>query len=122
MSVIIVSDKHISAMLRFGFGNSWADAGFRHKVQTAANILREENTHSFNVRYRQDHVGYVPCVVDYTQPELSPVQVLKLLACYEGNSDQVGTYHMSSAAEEVRRIRDKAIRGLAGYDAARWEI
>lgn len=122
MSVIIVSDEHISAMLRFGFGDGWADKDFRDQLQTTANILREENTDSYNERYHQEHAEFVPCVIDYTQPELSPVQVLKLLQCYEGNSDQLGTYHCSRAAQEVRRIREKAIRRLAGYDAARWEI
>lgn len=122
MSVVIVSDEHISAMLRFGFGGSWADEEFREKLQTAANILRDENTDSYNERYPQQFAEFHPCVIDFTQPELSPVQVLKLLQCYEGNSDQLGTYYLSRAADEIRRIRDKAIRRLAGYDVARWEI
>lgn len=122
MSVVIVSNEHISAMLRFAFGSGWADSDFRTQLQSAADCLREENTDSYNERYPQDQIACEPCVIDFTQPERSPVEVLKLIQCYDGNSDQLGTYQMSRAADQIRSIRSKAIQKLAGYDAARWEI
>jgi hypothetical protein len=122
MSINIVSDAHISAILRFGFGPEWSAISFRNRLQNVADMLKADNTHSYNERYVDDQTMVEPCVIDFTQAERSPVEVLKLIQCYELNCSELGTYAGDSAADEVRAIRDKAIRQLAGYSAAEWEI
>lgn len=117
-AVKVLSDEHISALLRFGFGPDWASQENRAAVQYAADGLKEENIHSFN-EYAQDLATMVvPCVVDFTQGERSPVEILKLIHTYEANSDQLGTYHGDYAAGLIRSIRNEAICRLAGYHEA----
>lgn len=122
MSINIVSDEHISAILRFGFGPDWSATNSRNRLQNLADMFKAENTHSYNERYPDDQTMVEPCVIDFTQAERSPVEALKLIQCYELNCSALGTYAGDLAADEVRAIRDKATRQLAGYDAAEWEI
>ena len=122
MSIKIVSDKHISAILRFGFGPDWSATSFRNRLQNVADMLKAENIHSYNERYFAEQRMVEPCVIDFTQAERSPVEVLKLIQCYEVNCSALGTYPGDLAADEIRAVRDKATRQLAGFDAAKWEI
>ena len=122
MAVKILSDEHISAMLRFGFGPHWADQENRAAVQNAADGLKSENIHSFNEYAQHQATMIVPCVVDFTQGERSPVEILKLIHTYEANSDQLRTYDGDYAASLIRSIRSEAICYLAGYNEAPAEV
>lgn len=121
MSCIILSDKHLSTILRFGFGPSWADDDFRVRLQYTADRLREENILAYNERY-QENYPVLPCEIDFTVAEVSPVQALKLMKAYDDNCSELGTYHGDTAAEEIRVFRDSALALLEGFDSAPWDI
>lgn len=121
MSVMVLSDKHLSTILRFGFGPSWADEDFRSRLQSTADRLREENILAYNERY-QDELPVLPCEIDYSAQEVTPVEALKLMQAYDDNCSELGTYHGDTAAEEIRSFRQSAIARLEGYSSAPWDI
>ena len=53
---------------------------------------------------------------------LSPVQILKAIACYEYQSCEHDGWQDSEARSFCDALRDKMIRQLEGYDSAAWEL
>ncbi|EPR5023110.1 hypothetical protein ACU6C7_006158 [Pseudomonas aeruginosa] len=125
MSVHVVSQLHISAILRFVV----AHAGFDLKdkvIQELANadgeILLRENVRSVFHRYRDMDVKPAPFRLDLEAPTPSPVEVLKLIECLEYQSNASEDYFMTPAYRMLARIREKAVRALPGYNEAAWEL
>jgi len=114
----IVSDKHITAILRFGYSEKWNSPDLDTFLEQMANVLKKENI----TKYNANNTPLVPvedCQIDWDQPLLSPVEVLKLIEAYEHQcSDAPNFFPISQAARIVRGIRYKAQRLLPGYAEA----
>lgn len=121
MSCIVLSDLHLSTILRFGFGPSWADEDFRSRLQATADHLRRENILAYNERYEEED-PVLPCEIDYSAPEVTPVEALRLMQCYDECCEELGTYHGDTAAEQIRSFRVAALVRLEGWHEARWQI
>jgi hypothetical protein len=121
MSCIVLSDLHLSTILRFGFGPSWADEDFRPRLQATADQLRRENILAYNERYEEED-PVLPCEIDYSAPEVTPVEALRLMSTYDECCEELGTYHGDTAAEHIRAFRVVAFLGLDGWREARCQI
>jgi hypothetical protein len=130
MSVIIVSDEEISAMLlpiRFKHDAFyyWHDAchptdGNHHHI---GQLLIDANLASYNERYDDDHqiprtFNQVPLPPD----RFSAVQLLKLLDYYEYQTAEAPDYEAGEARAIVEMLRHRLIRRLPGYEEAPWGI
>ncbi len=83
-------------------------------------LLAAENATSVASRYNED---IVPVAGKHRSgPALSPVAVLKALACYEYQSCEHAGWTDSIPAQFVRDLRSAYTRRLPGWDAAEWSI
>ena len=132
MSAFIVSDRHISALLRAGLERD----GYGQTVQwplTRANasevgaMMLRENIASVVYRYDKDEPSRYP----NANPEqfrfrdslpLSPVETLKLISSYEYQSCEHPAWECSDARRFCEALRQHAIGRLPGWDKAAWTI
>ena len=131
MSAFLVSDKHISEMLRFA---SQQDGTVHHdgkaldlrvpsEAQKVGQILLDENYRSLNARY-----GHDPAAHDFQyepfslRPLMKAIEVVKLCHCYDYQTCETDDYYTSDAHTIVQAIQAQAIRSVPGYDEAEWCI
>jgi len=121
MSAFIVSDATIDALVTYAVGGgSWR--AIDCDPQEAGQILVNENYRSCNHRYRGEHgEPHVYSWKPYARP-LSAVEVIKLCNHYDYQACETDDYEQTQAAAIIRRIRDKAIYSLPGYDEAPWGL
>lgn len=113
-----------------------------HRMDDALHIAAElarANIASVAARYPDDQDGERPgalgtdaeIVVEAVRiadamlvrpPELSPVQMLKLLDCFDYQACEVDDYERSDARRQVQAVRRNVIASMPGYDAAAWGI
>lgn len=127
MSVMIISDNHLSAVLRFAFAKTWNDTIDREStvrvVQDAADELARVNDEAYAHRYPDEPVEeFQAPVIDWKAPLVSPVEFLKLLQCVEYQMDGLPGFHDTEAAQFIRNHRVTALGKLDGYNAAKWSI
>lgn len=127
MSVHILSDNHLSAVLRFAFAKTWNDTIDRdvtvRMVQDMANELALTNDRSYAARYPNEPVsGFDAPVVNWKQPLVSPLAFLKLLQNVEHQLDECPDFKNTEAAQFIRNQRFVAISKLDGYNELPWEI
>ena len=114
MSVFLVGDKHISALL-----NNFVNTFHENETQLGQ-ILTDENVKVYNEAY-EDDVGVMPFKLRDTEP-LHPVEILKACECYEYQACESSGYRTSKANMIINVIRDQVIKRLAGYVDAKWRI
>jgi len=103
------------------------------KLVEVAQMLWDENKKSINARYHDtvDNPDNMPGAIgeDYIiRPEdfrlhwfdYDPVQVMKAIHCYEYQSCEHKEWKDSEAIIFIRRLENKAISALPGYDEAKW--
>lgn len=134
MSAFIVGHDHIDALLSFAVGHAVRyrfPGGDIVEITTAnatetGRILLLENERSVNERYNEtDHESSQ----SYTfkpwrgQGNTPPISILKGCDCFDYQACETDDYEETLAALIIRKIRDRAISYLPGYDDAKgWEF
>ena len=126
MSAFIVTDTHISALVRYAS---------RHKVgvstplmrlnafgneQEVAQLLFEENVKSVNYLYRESETTQID--YDRGAPILTAIQAIKAAQCLRYQSCEHPEFEDSLACKFIEKIIADAIPRLEGYDSAEWAI
>ena len=127
MSAFIVSDKHISGMVKSVAYSNRVNYHWNGKLYNIPNDIDElgqklldENYRSVNYRYsevKEPHQFAMQRV-----ERLSAVQIIKLCDCYNYQACETNDYKDSEAKAIMTAIRERAIRKLAGYSEASWEL
>tara|TARA_R110000868_G_scaffold147436_1_gene368946 strand:- start:365 stop:748 length:384 start_codon:yes stop_codon:yes gene_type:complete len=126
MSAFIVSQNHINYLVQAARHIS-RDMSRRYpNGSDVALMLETENWKSVTCRYgHEKDFGETPTLRNVPfQPKvrLTPVQVLKAIACYEYQSCEHLGWETSTARQFCERLRAAMIRDLPGYEEATWEI
>lgn len=150
MSAFVVDKAHINALLQYGLSFRYGGNGNvtwyveaeqptdRYRKLTSDNVdqigqmLLDECIESVQYRYEDSPRTDLPGRTDgeYLLPfqhkplsrTPSPVEVLKLIACYEYQSCEHPGWHTSEAKVFCDALRHFAINGLPGYEEAPWEL
>jgi len=140
MSAYIVTHETINAILTFAYRHphEWdniylsEDGGWKTYLRTSradmselAQILLNENYRSVNYRYAEAETApaiQFQEVYAAAGRTWTPVEVLKLLACYDYQACECPDYAQSTAHVLVERLQYIAIHSLPGFDAAPWGI
>jgi hypothetical protein len=139
MSAFLVSDRHITEMLRFasGAGRDHITTRVYHsggvvmtlampdELEKAGQVLVNQNYKSMaalygDEKYKESHkYKYEPVPFCDLLPA---VQIIKLCDCYNYQASETGDYYQTLAYSIVRAIRDRVVECLPGYEAAEWSI
>jgi len=126
MSVFVVSDKHISALVlealsNDGFVHYYHNGECRDQTsQETGHILLNENMKAYNHRYGRND-GIHTFVFDESA-FYSPIQILKAFNCYEYQTSESPNWENSEAKSIIDWFHSDVIRQLPGYEEAAWEI
>jgi hypothetical protein len=136
MSAYVVSDNHINAMVnftrskmryseKFSFYHDGKSYEFNLNDLLDANkfaqVLIDENYRSIIFRYKGKKE--VPHSANFCRDEIvSPVQMLKLISCYEYQACENGDYDKTLASKICHKLRLNAIKFLQGYEEAKWGL
>ena len=136
MSAFIVGDDHLNALLTYAVDRRISYWNPRSKertditsrnVEEVGRILLDENVRSVDHRYGgridadEKDAGARYTFQRWTA-RLSPVQVLKAVACLDYQSCETNDWDNTLAYRICQAIKDRAISDLPGYEAAQWEI
>lgn len=130
MSCFVVSQKHISAIVRWANVHNlkagWIAAERRFvytpgKEQELVDLLYAANTKSVNARYKENHPEH-GMKFDSSAPMLTPVEVIKACDCSIHQCGEWPGFKGSEAERAIQDIKQAAIPCLPGYEAAAWEI
>ena len=129
MSVYIVSDKQISAMLTMvnktvhgsPMSYYWNDEriNFMGNIQEIGQKLVDENYKSVNFRYSRDNA---PHTFHFEPVAMEPIQVVRLCHGYNYQACEHDGWETSEAKEISRQIEHYAIKDVPGYQEAPWGI
>jgi hypothetical protein len=127
MSCYIVSDSHLSALVRYACTqnlNVYSASGRVYapgEEQQAVTLLGAANTRAYTERYgagrTADGVAYLPAA-----PLPSHMEVIKLASCFDYQASDWSQYPGSDAERFIRYVERHAVRQLPGYKEAAWEI
>jgi hypothetical protein len=126
MSCYIVSESHLSALVRYACTqnlNVYNDHGKVYapgEEQEAVNFLDAANTNAYNERYKESEpqgASYRP-----EAPLPSHIEVIKLASCFDYQASDWSQYPGSDAERFIRHIERHAVRQLPGFKEATWEI
>lgn len=121
MSVIILSDKHISVLTNF-----LNQQAFKPKcaqdltAQQIGQTLLDENTKAYCNRYREEFTQEAFTLIQ--TETLTPVQAIKAAQAYEYQASESNTWEGSDAKAIIESIINAAILQLPGYEDAKWTI
>lgn len=128
MSVHILDDNHLSAVLRFAFSNTWTDTIDREvterMVQEIADELARVNDLSYATNYPSAPVSaeFITPVVNWDIQLPTPIEFLKLLQNVEHQLCEAPNFFNTEAFRFINNYRSVAIAKLDGYNDAAWEI
>lgn len=131
MSAYILGDDNFDAILtacrlhfraRHMFINDEA-FDFDHvlHLNKIGNILKNQNCKSVNARYNESEVAD-PYKFRGVTKLYNPVQLLKILDCYDYQACETNDYGQTAAYKIVKYIRKNLIKILPGYNDAKWGI
>lgn len=118
MSAFIVSNEHIASLVNFAVVNDVIPV---QKAQVTATLLLDANVTSVNTRYNESTTA----TIDYNATPkklLTPIQAIKAAQCLEYQSCEYEGFEISTAKKIIEAIISNAIRGIDGYDTAKWSI
>lgn len=136
MSAFMVDSDHIDALVHLALygptdAANWYAPQFNCKQLDVndADMLGHElelaNARSFNSLYpsHRQMIGpfEFPDILHATRPWITTLQALKLLQCFEYQSDCDEAWESSPVCRFCGQLKDCLIRQLAGYDAAPWD-
>lgn len=138
MSAFVVNKSHINAMVqaashaRLGW---YHDKQFRQvnsdNIDAVGQMLLDENVKSVGYRYEDSQLTNLPGMADaeylipfqshFVYKRLKPVELIKIITCYEYQSCEHPEWHTSEAKVFCESLKSDAISNLPGYDEAPWE-
>ena len=141
MSAYVVDKAHISAILRGAMAVSQGRMHYYHNgqahelnsstVDQAGQMLLDECVKSVSYRYSDDAITELPgrtdaeWLVPFTAQIMGripePVELLKLINCYEYQSCEHPGWHESQSHTLTQALTHHAISRLPGYDEAWWD-
>jgi len=122
MSAFVVSKSHIDALIQAAMILRRDYIDFL-KLDETGQMLWDENHKSVNSRYHEQTavpVYHFPTFA--VRPVLTPVEVLKAIACLEYQSCEHEGWGESQAKKWLAALSEAAISALPGYEAAAWEV
>jgi hypothetical protein len=140
MSAFLCSPNHVALLARYAYNDPYHRQRYADQGQTQVDLaetLARANWDSVHHRYPDHGDGSVsvdnyvtecrdaasafrPLAAELVNP--APVLVIKQAQCFDYQASEPPDYDQSQAATLVRRVLDRAIRLLPGYDAAPWGI
>ena len=126
MSAIIVSEKHINALVTYAVSNNLlgyydSQAYVIPTADEAAAFLTERNYDSVNARYGEDTEAFKAPYEADAKPR-SAMQIVKACDYYDYQACEAPNYEETTAARLIQRIRTHAISNNPEYVEADWEI
>ncbi len=133
MSAFILSDAHLSALVRYASRNNLAASVQLHgtpghsiwriagREDETIQMLKKENAASVAYRY-EEAPDVSPVVYNTGARLLSHIEAIKAAQCFEYQSCEHPQWHESAARSVCEAITSHAVRHLPGYDAAPWAI
>lgn len=149
MSAFMVGRDHIAyvvtgaqklALGQFGFSWHWEGQGIRldssdrDQAARVGQMLWDENLKSIHARYPDtiEKPDNIPGVIGevyvyahsrpYRLDQIDFVQLLKAIHCLKYQFCEHDEWQRSQAYAFLRALEGAAVRSLAGYDDAQWEI
>ena len=139
MSAYVVEKAHINALVNVGTERKpvrWYHDKEWHtltsdNIDQVGQMLLEENIRSVSAMYQGSGVASLPGRTDgdYLIPfrhritlPLSPVVILKQIACYKYQACESDDWKQTEAYAFCKALRDRMISELPGYDDAPWGI
>jgi len=143
MSAFVVDKAHINAMIDAGLsvksrpmhwypeGKEGSSSLTQLNASEVGQMLLDECVKSVCYRYKDSEMTDLPGRTDaeyllpfqykrFANPP-TPVEVLKLISCYEYQSCEHPEWKTSEAWHFCQALRQSTIGRLPGYDAAPWE-
>lgn len=131
----VYTNNAVETQVWNGQAMSWSMIAYNaHGEDALGGLLWSENQQSVAERYPDDHEGTWPgpcglttadiLAYTYTPPQRmpSPVEALKLLACYEYQACEHREWKQSAAKAICEQLRSAFISALPGYDEAPWGL
>ena len=130
MSAFIVSEKHITAMINSMIPHYSGDSTgyywdrkthyFNGNSQEIGQKLLEQNYRSVNSRYGKSIEA--PVYKGILSRTRSPIEIIKACHCYNYQSCETDNWQYTEAYAISKAIEAAAVRRIAGYEEANWEI
>jgi hypothetical protein len=135
MSAFVVTKQHIDAMVTAGLPRPgdpgwirWSDPVDPQRTHIlnldtadrAGSLMWQENRVSVNHRYRDG--DEIDVLYAFELLGHNPVTVLKLIDCYEYQSNEHPGWERSQAKRLCGQLRKQVISKLPGYDDAPWGL
>lgn len=122
MSAFIVHEDHINALVSYAKAKKclgdWS-------AQQWTTELYQENVKSIEYKYPSDKGKYPKDIAfqmdDYAASQLTAINILKMVACYEYQTGEHQEWETSAAYEMCQRLKNYAVRNLPGYEEAVYE-
>ena len=141
MSAFVVDKAHINAMIRTGLAVRYKPFHWYHKGEShslrlenaseVGQMLLDECIRSVGTRYEESNITNLPGRTDaeyilpfefkYSYEPPTPVEALKLIACYEYQSCETDDWKETEAYAFCEALISSTIGRLPGYDEAPWE-
>lgn len=139
MSAFLLSCRHLNAMLNGAVERDlplhWRHEGKSKSVGNSQNelgqMLLDENIRSVQARYSRDYRSQLPgWRPEHDEPfqwdccgyNPSPLELLKLVLCYEYQTCEHSAWPDSEAKAFCTALLRVTISRLPGYDEARWYL
>lgn len=135
MSAFLLSDRHLSAIVRAWtnatvyriqprIGDRTLDPTNFEDWQRFMDAIHAANVASVNYRYSGSPAVDVPAprYLDSRAPKVEGLALVKALDCFDYQSCEVPGYESTPIAKAIEELRMQTIRRLPGYDEAAWAI
>lgn len=128
MSAFLLSDKHLGtladAVLNYDIGGYVARRDRQEARAEVANLLKAQNINSVNARYTEQTP---PSVWDSSflnsTMEITPLQLLKMIASYNYQSCESGDWKQTEAYNLMKELEHRVIFDLtADVDIEYWDV
>lgn len=129
MSAFLCSNKHLTTLAMYG-ARTVGEANEIAQTLFAMNVRAMDTR--YEDRWRKDYEDGVPPPPPQITSQLrfryrlgpppTPVQIIKLCACYDYQACEAREYEGSEAKKWIDRIEYEAISRLPGYEESPWSI
>jgi len=126
MSVMLLSDKHISALVKFWAANCTLTKPTPREIQAVGEALKLQNIKSVASQYPQFETPLIdsPHFYHYERDNVSrsAIAIVKLVLSWQYQSCEDENHQTSLGWLYSESILDEAIRQIPGYEQAEWCI
>jgi len=129
MSAYVVSKKHLATIANFAVQHdTWLDDhratenDYNHIYKTLAAENVRSVCHRYAAEKPETYASFLRPSLKGKTPAIDAVAVVKLCDCLDYQSCETDDWETTPACRLLRRIRDKAVRLIPGYEEAPWAI